>query len=164
MLPHDKSREGDECARWMREALAAAHEAAHADEVPIGACIVSSENQILAAAGNRTRRDCDLTAHAEIIVLRRAAQIIGNYRLTGARLYVTIEPCAMCAGAMIQARIARLIYGAPDERAGGIESHFRIFDNTSLNHQINYTSGVLEAECRLMMQEFFRQQRERKRR
>ena len=145
--------------RWMRQSLAAAREAAEAGEVPIGACVVSHENRILAVAGNRTRRDCDPTAHAEILVLREAAQAVGNYRLAAARLYVTIEPCAMCAGAMIQARIARLIYGARDERAGSIESHFRILDNSSLNHRIEYAGGILEDECRLVMQEFFRQRR-----
>lgn len=149
-------------ARWMREALAAARGAGEDDEIPIGACIVSSEDQILAVAGNRTRRDCDPTAHAEILVLREAARVVGNYRLTGARLYVTIEPCAMCAGAMIQARIARLIYGARDERAGSIESHFRICDNSSLNHQIEYAGSVLETDCRALMQEFFRARRNAK--
>jgi tRNA(adenine34) deaminase len=144
---------------WMREALRAAREAGEADEVPIGACIVTADEQLLAFAGNRTRRDCDPTAHAEIVVLREAARVIKNYRLVGARLYVTIEPCAMCAGAMIQARIARLIYGALDERAGSLESHFRIFDNSSLNHRIEYKGGVLETECRTLMQEFFRARR-----
>lgn len=140
---------------WMRQALAAAHDARQRDEVPIGACVISSE-RVLAIAGNRTRTDCDPTAHAEIIALREAAKVFDNYRLTDAVVYSTIEPCAMCAGALIQARVKRLVYGARDERAGAVESHFRICNHSSLNHQIEITSGVLEAECRAIMQEFFR--------
>lgn len=157
MKAWEDSERDDE--RWMREALAAARDAAQYGEVPVGACIVGSNGELLARAGNRTRRDCDPTAHAEIVALREAARLNKNYRLTGARLYSTIEPCAMCAGAMVQARIARLVYGARDERAGSIESHFRICDNSSLNHRIEYTVGVLEADCRFIMQEFFRARR-----
>ncbi len=162
MLRHDERIGGhraDDDEGWMREALAAAREAAQYGEVPVGACTVGINGELLAVAGNRTRRDCDPTAHAEIVALREAARALGSYRLTGVRLYSTIEPCAMCAGAMIQARIAQLIYGARDERAGSIESHFRICDNISLNHRIDYTSGVLEADCRLVMQDFFRARR-----
>lgn len=149
-------------AHWMRTALAAAHEAAQRGEVPIGACVVDLDNDVLlAVAGNRTRTDCDPTAHAEIVALRRAAQQVGNHRLTNGGLYATIEPCAMCAGALIQARIKRLIYGARDERAGAIESVFRICDASSLNHKTAWTSGVLEAECRMIMQEFFQARRSR---
>ena len=146
-------------AHWMREALNAALEAEGRDEVPIGACVVTSEGILLAAAGNRTRTDCDPTAHAEIIALRHAAQAAGNFRLTDATLYSTIEPCAMCAGALVQARVKRLVYGARDERAGAVETNFRICDSSSLNHQVLITSGVLEAECRLIMQRFFRARR-----
>ena len=146
-------------AHWMGEALNAALEAEGRDEVPIGACVVTGEGLLLAAAGNRTRTDCDPTAHAEIIALRQAAQAAGNYRLTEATLYATIEPCAMCAGALVQARVKRLVYGARDERAGAVETHFRICDAGSLNHQMEITSGVLEAECRLIMQRFFRARR-----
>src|SRR5437764_10664627 len=133
--------------RWMREALGAAREAARRGEVPVGACVVSREGALLAVAGNRTRTDCDPTAHAEVLALRAAAQTVGNYRLTSAVVYSTIEPCAMCAGALVQARIKRLVYGARDERAGAVESVFRICDASSLNHQIELTPGVLEAEC-----------------
>jgi tRNA(adenine34) deaminase len=145
--------------QWMREALAAAREAQGAGEVPVGACVVAGDGALLARAGNRTRTDCDPTAHAEIVALREAAQQAGNYRLTDAVMYATIEPCAMCAGALVQARIKRLVYGAQDERAGAVVSQFRICDAGSLNHQIEITSGVLETECRAIMQEFFRARR-----
>ena len=152
--------EEDADARWMRVALEAARTAAtEHEEVPVGACVVSSEGQLLAVAGNRTRTDCDPTAHAEIIALRAAARKVENYRLTGAVVYSTIEPCAMCAGALVQARVRRLVYGARDERAGAVESIFRICDDGSLNHRMELTAGVLEAECRRVMQAFFRARR-----
>jgi tRNA(adenine34) deaminase len=150
----------EEDARWMRKALAAAAEARELGEVPVGACIVSG-GELLASAGNRTRTDCDPTAHAEIVALRRAAALSGNYRLTEATLYATIEPCAMCAGALVQARVRRLVYGARDERAGAVESHFGVCRNSSLNHQLEVASGVLEEDCRAIMQEFFRARRKR---
>ncbi len=146
-------------ARWMREALAAASLAGERGEVPIGACVVAGDGRILAIAGNQTRTDCDPTAHAEIIALREAARNFGNYRLTGVVVYSTIEPCAMCAGALVQARVKRLVYGARDERFGAVESKFRICDSGSLNHRIEIMSGVLEEECRAVMQEFFRARR-----
>lgn len=145
--------------RWMLVALEAAREAAQAGEVPVGAVVVSFDNQMLAVARNRTRTDCDPTAHAEIIALRGAAQTVNNYRLTGVTVYSTLEPCAMCAGALIQARVRRLVYGARDERAGAVESVFRICDHDALNHRIELIGGVLEAECRELMQEFFRARR-----
>jgi tRNA(adenine34) deaminase len=144
---------------WMREALRAAAEAQAAGEVPVGAVVVSGDGKLLARAGNRTRTDCDPTAHAEVVALRLAAQRAGNYRLTDASMYATIEPCAMCAGALVQARIKRLVYGAPDERAGAVSSQFRICDASFLNHRIEITSGVLETECRAIMQAFFRTRR-----
>ncbi|MBV9925727.1 MAG: nucleoside deaminase [Acidobacteria bacterium] len=145
--------------RWMREALGAAREAARAGEVPVGACVVSADGVLLAAAGNRTRTDCDPTAHAEVLALREAARRVGNYRLTGAVVYSTVEPCAMCAGALVQARVARLVYGARDEKAGAVESVFRVCDASSLNHRMELTPGVLEADCRALVQEFFRERR-----
>ena len=145
-------------AHWMRQALAAAHEARERGEVPVGTCIVARE-EILAVAGNRTRTDGDPTAHAEIVALRAAAGKLGNYRLTDALVYSTIEPCVMCAGALIQARVKRLVYGARDERAGAVESHFRVCDTDFLNHRIEVVAGVLETECRELMQEFFRARR-----
>src|ERR1051325_6438684 len=111
----------------MRLALAAAREAQASGEVPVGTCIVS-ENQLVVVSGNRTRTDCDPTAHAEIVALREAARKLGNYRLPGAAVYATIGPCAVGAGALIEARVRGLIYGAPDERAGGVRSRFRICD------------------------------------
>ena len=145
--------------RWMLEALGAAREAARSGEVPVGACVVSREGALLAVAGNRTRTDCDPTAHAEIVALREAARNYGNYRMKDAVVYSTIEPCAMCAGALIQARVRRLVYGARDERFGAVETQFRICDSGSLNHRMEITSGVLEEECRSVMQEFFRARR-----
>jgi tRNA(adenine34) deaminase len=146
-------------AQWMRQALSAAREAQQRGEVPVGTCIVGGAG-LLAVAGNRTRTDRDPTAHAEIIALREAARRAGNYRLTDAVAYSTIEPCAMCAGALIQARVRRLVYGARDERAGAVESRFRICDTDFLNHRIEITAGVLAEECREMIQEFFRAKRE----
>lgn len=143
----------------MREALTIAAAAAALGEVPVGAIVVTGDGQLLAAAGNRTRTDCDPTAHAEIVALREAARAAGNYRLTDAVMYATIEPCAMCAGALVQARVRRLVYGAPDERAGAVDTQFGIGATSSLNHQIKITSGVLEAECRALMQQFFRARR-----
>jgi tRNA(adenine34) deaminase len=152
----------DADSRWMRVALEAARDAAaDHDEVPIGACVVSAEGTLLAVAGNRTRTDCDPTAHAEIIALRAASQKIENYRLTDAIVYSTIEPCAMCAGALVQARVRRLVYGARDERAGAVESKFRLCDDSSLNHRMELKAGVLQAECRELMQAFFRARRAR---
>ena len=143
---------------WMRQALDAAREAQKRGEVPVGTCIVS-DGKLLSVSGNRTRTDCDPTAHAEIVALRDASKIVGNYRLVEADVFSTIEPCAMCAGALIQARIRRLIYGADDERAGAVKSRFSICDTDFLNHRIKIVSGVLEEECRLLMQEFFRDRR-----
>src|SRR3954470_4001421 len=146
-------------AHWMREALAAAMEARARDEVPVGACVVTGTGKVLGVAGNRTRTDCDPTAHAEIVALREAGRELGNYRLTDAVVYSTIEPCAMCAGALVQARVKRLVYGARDERFGAVETRFRICDSGSLNHRTEITSGVLEEECRQIMQDFFRERR-----
>ncbi len=145
-------------AHWMRQALEAAFEARERGEVPVGTCVVDGD-VVLAVAGNRTRTDQDPTAHAEVVALREAAHKVGNYRITNAVVYSTIEPCVMCAGALIQARVRRLVYGARDERAGAVESRFRVCDTDFLNHQIEITAGVLEPECREMMQTFFRERR-----
>lgn len=148
-------------AHWMRQALLAAREAQQRDEVPIGACIVVGDT-VLALAGNRTRTENDPTAHAEMVALRAAAQQAANYRVSDATVYSTIEPCVMCAGALIQARVRRLVYGAHDERAGAVESHFRVCDTDFLNHRVEVSAGVLEQDCREIMQEFFRARRGRK--
>jgi tRNA(adenine34) deaminase len=144
---------------YMRCALAAAREAERQGEVPVGAVIVL-DRQIVGVGFNRPIGLKDPTAHAEIVAIREAALKVGNYRLTGATLYVTVEPCAMCAGSLVNARIARLVYGTMDQRAGAIESVFQIVQNRSLNHRVEVTSGVLVAECRTLMQNFFRLKRE----
>ena len=146
---------------WMQKAIEAAREAQSLNEIPIGACIIDKTGELLAAAGNRTITDSDPTAHAEILVLRQAAAKIGNYRLTDCILYTTIEPCAMCAGALVNARIKRLVFGAHDTRFGAVESVFRLCDSSSLNHRIEIISNVLATECRHLMQDFFRRKRQK---
>ena len=144
---------------WMRVALTAAYRGGEAGEVPIGAALVDENDQMLMSTSNRTITDSDPTGHAEIRVLRRAARLRGNYRLTGTTLYTTIEPCVMCAGAIVNARIKRLVFGAHDERFGAVESVFRLCDSDKLNHRIEIVSGVLADECRAVMQQFFRARR-----
>jgi tRNA(adenine34) deaminase len=139
---------------FMRAALDEARAAAERGEVPIGAIIVH-DGRIIARAGNRTITDCDPTAHAEIVVLRAAARELKNYRLLGVTLYVTIEPCSMCAGAMIQARIARLVYGADDAKGGAVHSCFSILDHPQLNHRVEVTSGILDDESATLLKDFF---------
>lgn len=139
---------------FMRAALAEAREAAERGEVPIGA-VLALDNSVIARSGNRTIVDCDPTAHAEIVALRAASKTIGNYRLLGATLYVTIEPCAMCCGAMIQARISRLVYGADDAKAGAVRSCFTVLDHPRLNHRIAATSGILAEDSAAILKEFF---------
>jgi tRNA(adenine34) deaminase len=139
---------------FMLQALAEARESAARGEVPIGAVLVH-EGKILARAGNRTIRDCDPTAHAEIVALREAARIIGNHRLADTTMYVTIEPCSMCAGAMIQARVARLVYGAAEPRGGAVQSCFEVLSHPDLNHRVQVTSGVLASDCSDVIQSFF---------
>lgn len=144
---------------WMWRAIDLAREAGKRGEVPVGACVVDEKGSMLAAASNLTIENVDPTAHAEILALRIAATRVGNYRLTGTTVYSTIEPCAMCAGALVNARVARLVYGAADERFGAVETHFRICDSAELNHRIQITSGVLADKCRSLMQDFFRARR-----
>jgi tRNA(adenine34) deaminase len=144
--------------QFMRDALAEARAAAEAGEVPIGAILVH-DGKILARSGNRTIRDCDPTAHAEIMVLRQAARLLGNYRLADTTLYVTIEPCSMCAGAIIQARIPRVVYGADDPKGGAVRSCFEILSHPRVNHQVEVTSGILTADCGAILQSFFAERR-----
>jgi tRNA(adenine34) deaminase len=143
---------------FMGFALNEARLARDEGEVPIGAVVVI-DNKITGSGRNRPIGSSDPTAHAEILALREAARRVGNYRLTEATLYVTIEPCAMCAGALVNARVKRLVYGAADLRAGGVSTVFRICGNSSLNHQVEVTSGVRSEEGRRLMQSFFRQRR-----
>jgi tRNA(adenine34) deaminase len=144
--------------QFMQEALAEARAASSAGEVPIGAVLVH-DGETLARSGNRTIRDCDPTAHAEVLVLREAARLLGNYRLAGTTLYVTIEPCSMCAGAIVQARVPRLVYGADDPKGGAVRSCFKILSHPRLNHQVEIISGVLVADCAAILQSFFAERR-----
>lgn len=148
--------ESDE--RFMRAALEHARDARRRGEVPVGAVVVLND-EIIGAGCNQPISAMDPTAHAEIVALRDAAQRAGNYRLTGTTVYVTIEPCQMCVGAMIHARVDRIVYGTAEPKAGAIESAMRAHEHPSLNHRIAATGGVLEAECRDMIQEFFRERR-----
>lgn len=143
---------------FMREALAEAQSAGDAGEVPIGAVVVVG-GEIVARGQNRVLRDLDPTAHAEMVAMRAAARAIGNYRLLECDLYVTLEPCAMCAGAMIHARLKRLVYGAKDPKAGAAGSVLEVLNHPRLNHQMEVASGVLDQECGEILREFFRQRR-----
>jgi tRNA(adenine34) deaminase len=144
--------------RFMRIALELAGRARELGEVPIGAVVVL-DRTVIGEGFNQPISAHDPTAHAEIVAIRNAAARLGNYRLTGAELYVTIEPCQMCVGAMIHARIARLVYGAAEPRAGAIESAMRAHEHPALNHRVDACGGLLEAESRALMQEFFRERR-----
>jgi len=145
---------------FMQIALVEARAAAAAGEVPVGAVLVrDSDGVVLARGANRTIRDCDPTAHAEVVVLRTASLAIGNYRLAGSTLYVTIEPCSMCAGAIIQARVPRVVYGCDDVKGGAVRSCFEILSHPKLNHQVEVTSGVLATECAAVIQSFFADRR-----
>ena len=139
---------------YMHLAIMQAQAAALRGEVPVGALVVL-EDRILAAAGNRTLTDCDPTAHAEVVALRDAARKTGNHRLTGASIYVTVEPCAMCAGALVHARVARLIYGADEPKGGAIRTCMRVLDAPALNHRVEVVSGVLAEESVQLLQSFF---------
>ena len=143
----------------MGEALAQAREGLAAGEVPVGAVVVGEGGEILARAFNQPIALSDPTAHAEVLALRQAALLAGNYRLPGVSLYVTIEPCLMCLGAMLQARVQRLVFGATDPKGGACVSLYRLPEDTRLNHRIEVVGGVREAECRELMQEFFRARR-----
>jgi len=142
----------------MQEALEEARGAAADGEVPIGAVLVHG-GEIIARGNNRTIRDCDPTAHAEIVALRAAAKYFGNYRLADTTLYVTLEPCIMCAGAMIQARVARLVYGADDAKGGAARTCFSALAHGALNHQVPFTAGILAAESVNLLQTFFASRR-----
>ena len=144
---------------WMSAALVLAREAAQKDEVPVGAVVVR-DKQIVGRGFNQPIGRHDPTAHAEIMALRDAAQTLGNYRLPGCTLVVTVEPCTMCAGALVHARIERLIFGAKEPRAGAVCSSARVLDNLSLNHKVTVVEGVLEKECKALMLGFFQGRRD----
>ena len=142
----------------MTEALREARKAREAGEVPVGAVIVL-DDRIIARAHNQRELLHDPTAHAEMIALTQAAEALENWRLTGARMFVTLEPCAMCAGALVLARVGEVVWATPDPRAGAVDSVFKILDEPRLNHRVLSRRGVLEAECRALLQEFFRERR-----
>jgi len=144
---------------YMGRALQEARRSLYAGEVPVGAVLVAEDGAILAHAHNFPISLKDPTAHAEILALRQAAEILGNYRLPGVTLYVTMEPCLMCTGALIYARIKRLVFGAPDPKAGACVSLYRIPEDVRLNHRLEVTGHVREAECRDLVQQFFREKR-----
>ena len=145
-------------SHWMQHALHLAEQATEQDEVPVGAVVVLNEEAI-GEGWNQPISSCDPTAHAEIIALRDAAQRIGNYRLTGATLYVTLEPCLMCAGAMIHARIGRLVFGASDPKRGAVNSTTHAFETQGLNHRVTFTGGVMASACAGRLHDFFRARR-----
>lgn len=143
---------------WMQLALEQAQLAADSGEVPVGAVLVK-DNQLIASGFNQPISSCDPTAHAETVVLRAAAKHLSNYRLPGTTLYVTIEPCTMCVGALIHARIERLVFGAPEPRAGAVISAARLLDGAHFNHRIEVHGGILADRCTAIMQDFFRRKR-----
>lgn len=143
---------------FMNTALQLAADAGHRGEVPVGAVVVI-DGRVVGQGGNAPIGDRDPTAHAEIVALRAAARAVGNYRLPGATLYVTLEPCPMCAGAMVHARIEHLVYGCADPRSGAAGSVFDLLQTTTLNHRVAVTGGVREQACRSLLQEFFRARR-----
>ena len=145
--------------QYMGFAIAQAENAVSVNEVPVGAILVDDSGDIIASAHNAPLSTCDPTAHAEIRVLRQAGQAVGNYRLTGTTLYVTVEPCCMCAGAIIHARVRRLVFGAWDAKAGACGSVYDIVRDSRLNHTVEVIPGVLAHECGAVIKEFFRNRR-----
>ncbi|MFI5120125.1 MAG: tRNA adenosine(34) deaminase TadA [Thermoanaerobaculia bacterium] len=149
--------------RFMRDALGSARRALAGGDVPVGAAVVK-DGAVIARGRNARERDADPTAHAEIVAIRRAAKKLGTWRLSGCTLYVTLEPCAMCAGAMVLARLPRLVYGASDPKAGFAGSLGDLVRHSRLNHRVDVTAGILDAECGRMLVEFFRERRTETRR
>ncbi len=149
--------EGDD--GWMKRALGLARRAAEEGEAPVGAVIVGEDGRLLAEAHNAPVGMGDPTAHAEIVALRAAAKALGNYRLAGTTIYVTLEPCVMCAGALVHARVKRLVFGARDLRFGGVRSKFRVADSELLNHRVEVEEGLMAAEATALLEEFFRARR-----
>ena len=145
--------------KYMELALEQARVAGRQGEVPVGAVLINERGQVLARACNMPVKQCDPTAHAEILVLRQGAKKVGSYRLTGTTLYVTIEPCPMCAGAMVLARIKRLVYGAQDFRTGACGTLYNIVQDSRLNHRLEVSRGILAEECRSLIQAFFQKRR-----
>lgn len=148
-------------AYWMQKALKLAQKAADEGEVPISALLIDNNQEMIAKAYNCTIQNVDPTGHAEILVLRKAARKLGNYRLPKTTLYCTLEPCVMCAGALIQARVGRVVFAAYDMRAGALCSVFQLLDHPSLNHHAKVCGGVLQKEAVKLMQDFFKQRRKK---
>ena len=149
--------------RWMRLAIEEARVAADADEVPVGAVVVSA-GRIVASAHNQREQLADPTAHAEMIALTQAAAHLGSWRLEGCTLYVTLEPCPMCAGAILQARIPNVVWGAADPKAGAVVSLYNLFEDKRLNHRVQHSGGVLAEECSSMLKAFFQAKRQQQKR
>ena len=143
---------------WMQEALVEARKALAKDEVPVGAVLILN-NKIIARDHNRREERNDATAHAEVLVLRQAGETLGGWRLSGSTLYVTLEPCAMCAGALVLARVERLVFGATDPKGGACCTLYNLTQDERLNHSLDVTSGVLAEECSQLLKEFFRKKR-----
>ena len=148
---------------WMKRALGQARRAAEIDEVPVGAVLINENNELIAEGHNRPISACDPTAHAEITVLREAARKLVNYRLPDTTLYVTLEPCTMCVGALVQARVKRIVYGAVEPKTGAIESALHLFDKGSFNHIPEIEGGVMSLQCASLLSEFFEKKRDLKR-
>lgn len=149
----------DDLEQFMKQALAEAQRAYRAGEVPVGAVVVDAQGRILAKGHNRSIGSLDPTAHAEVVALREACAAVGNYRLPGATLFVTIEPCPLCAGACLLARIDRLVFGARDPKTGAVRSLWSLVDDPRTNHRIAVVEGVLAEECASLLQDFFRSRR-----
>ncbi len=159
-LYHQGMPASNQDERFLREAIREAQAAEAAGEVPVGAILVEPDGKtILARGNNEVLRTLDPTAHAEIVALRAGGQALGNYRLLGCTLYTTLEPCAMCAGAILHARIARLVYAASDSKAGACGSVLSVLNHPSLNHKVEVTAGLLAAECGALLTQFFRNRR-----
>ncbi|MGD1859584.1 MAG: tRNA adenosine(34) deaminase TadA [Leptolyngbyaceae cyanobacterium] len=145
--------------RWMERALALAAAAGQAGEVPVAAIVVDEHEALIAESANFRERHHDPTAHAEVLALRQAGKVRGNWNLTGCKLYVTLEPCSMCAGAIVLGRISLLVYGASDWKSGSVRSVLNIPDSAASNHRLTVLSGILEPQCRTQLQAWFKQRR-----
>lgn len=163
-LPAEKSGEACNASAgdkyWLQAALDEAMAAEQAGEVPVGAILLGPDGQKIAAGQNRVIRDADPTAHAEVVALRQAGAALKNYRLDGCSLYITLEPCSMCAGAIVHARLARVIFGAPDPKAGAAGSVLQILNHPQLNHRPQVSGGILAEECSDVLRKFFASRRQ----
>ncbi|HSM81309.1 MAG TPA: tRNA adenosine(34) deaminase TadA [Nodosilinea sp.] len=161
--PDPEDALGRDHRRWMLRALAVAEAAGAAGDVPVGAVVVGPDGELLAEAGNRREQDQDPTAHAEVLALREAARQLGNWHLNDCTLYVTLEPCPMCAGAIVLSRLGQLVYGTADPKSGAVRSVLNLPDGPSSNHRLAVVTGVLAAPCRQQLQLWFQQRRQQQR-